>query len=157
MVLCYMPPHLRGLEAPRPRDSTTPKAAFLKRPVSRRSPHLGVYPVPGMDEGNPISYRLLERGTAVWSADGREIGTVVEVLATGREDIFDGIVIQTQKGRRFVDAPEVARIAERRVTLSISYSEAVQLPEPEGGPPEFRADPAAGRWSRFFGGGWRRR
>ena len=110
-----------------------------------------------MDEGHPISYRLLERGTAVWSADGREIGTVAEVLATGREDIFDGIVIHAQKGRRFVDAPEVARIAERRVTLSISYPEAEQLPEPAGGPPEFRADPAAGRWSRFFGGGWRRR
>jgi hypothetical protein len=78
-----MPPHLRGLEAPRPRGSTTPKAAFLKRLVSRRPRRLGVYPVSSMDEGDPISYRLLERRTAVWSGDGREIGTVAEVLATG--------------------------------------------------------------------------
>lgn len=109
-----------------------------------------------MDEGYPISFRVLARGTAVWSNDDREIGTVLEVLATDREDIFDGIVIVTPAGHRFVDAPEVARIAERRVTLSISYSEAEQLPEPSGGAPEFKADPAAGRWSRFFGGGWRR-
>jgi hypothetical protein len=84
------------------------------------------------------------------------VGTVSEVLATDREDIFDGIVIQTPAGRRFVDAPEVARIAENRVTLSISFSEAEQLPEPDRAAPVFKADPAAGRWSRFFGGGWRR-
>jgi hypothetical protein len=110
-----------------------------------------------MDEGNPISFRVLAHGTPVWSADGHEIGTVDRVLATDPEDIFDGIVIRTSNGRRFVDAPEVARIAERRVTLSIGSAEAEQLPAPARGGQEFRADPAAGRWSRFFGGGWRRR
>jgi hypothetical protein len=109
-----------------------------------------------MDEGHPISFRLLARGTAVWSADEHEIGTVDAVLATDREDIFDGIVIRTGQGRRFVDAPEVARIAERRVTLSITSAEADELPEPAGGAPEFKADPGAGRWSRFLGRGWRR-
>jgi hypothetical protein len=110
-----------------------------------------------MDEGHPISFRVLARGTQVWSSDDREIGTVDSVLATDREDIFDGIVIRTPQGRRFVDAPEVARIAERRVTLSMTSAEADQLPSPERGGTEFKADPAAGRWSRFFGGGWRRR
>jgi hypothetical protein len=110
-----------------------------------------------MDEGNPISFRVLGHGTAVWSSDEQEIGTVDSVLATDREDIFDGIVIRTKGGRRFVDAPEVARIAERRVTLSITSAEAEQLPEPARGGQEFQADPAAGRWSRFFGGSWRRR
>jgi hypothetical protein len=110
-----------------------------------------------MDEGHPISFRLLERGTLVWSSDGHEVGTVTEVLATDREDIFDGIVIATANGRRFVDAPEVGRIAERRVTLSIDQAEVRELPEPKQGPPEFRANPAAGRLARLFGGGWRRR
>jgi hypothetical protein len=110
-----------------------------------------------MDEGNPISFRVLARGTPVWSSDDQEIGTVDGVLATDREDIFDGIVISTSAGRRFVDAPEVARIAERRVTLTIPFSECGQLPQPTRGSQEFKADPAAGRWSRFFGGGWRRR
>src|SRR4051795_6547216 len=107
-----------------------------------------------MDEGHPISFRLLARGTAVWSADDHEIGTVEAVLATDREDIFDGIVVRTGRGRRFVDAPEVARIAERRVTLSITAAEAAELPEPERGAPEFKANPGAGRLARIFGGGW---
>ena len=110
-----------------------------------------------MDEGRPISFRVLEPGTPVWCSDDQEIGTVDTVLATDREDIFDGIVIRTKAGRRFVDAPEVARVAERRVTLSITSTEVEQLPEHERGGPEFQADPGAGRWSRFFGGGWRRR
>lgn len=111
----------------------------------------------GMSEGSPISFRVLARGTPVWSSDDQQVGTVDSVLATDREDIFDGIVIRTKSGRRFVDAPEVARIAERRVTLSISSAEAEHLPEPAGGGPEFQADPAAGRLSRLFGGAWRRR
>jgi hypothetical protein len=110
-----------------------------------------------VDEGHPISFRLLERGTAVWSSDDEEVGIVDEVLATDREDIFDGIVISTKEGRRFVDAPEVARIAERRVTLSITSAEVAQLPEPERAPPEFKVNPAAGRLARLFGGSWRRR
>ena len=48
-----------------------------------------------MDEGHPISFRVLERGTAVWTSDDQEVGTVDGVLATDREDIFDGIVIRT--------------------------------------------------------------
>jgi hypothetical protein len=110
-----------------------------------------------MDEGHPISFRVLARGTPVWTSDDQEIGTVDTVLATDREDIFDGIVVRTGGGRRFVDAPEVARIAERRVTLSITSADAEHLPEPPRGGEVFHADPAAGRWSRFFGGGWRRR
>jgi hypothetical protein len=39
-------------------------------------------------------------------------------------------VIDTPDGRRFVDAPEVARIAERAVTLTITAEEVKALPEP---------------------------
>ena len=42
-------------------------------------------------------------------------------------------MLDTPHGRRFVDAPEVARIAERWVTLTITAREAQQLPEPGGG------------------------
>ena len=51
----------------------------------------------------------------------------------------------------------MARIAERRVTLSIDAAEAAELPEPDPGAPEFKAKPRAGRLSRFFGGAWRRK
>jgi hypothetical protein len=110
-----------------------------------------------VDEGHAISYKLLERGTAVHSSDGVEVGTVDQVLENPREHIFDGIVVTTSNGLRFVDAPEVARIAERRVTLSIDAAEAAQLPPPDPGAPEFKANVRAGRLSRFFGGAWRRK
>jgi hypothetical protein len=69
----------------------------------------------------------------VRSADGVQVGTVRRAQETGREHIFDGIVIDTKDGKRFVDAPEVARIAERWVTLTISAAEAAELPPPGGG------------------------
>ena len=51
------------------------------------------------------------------------------MLDNAREHIFDGIVITTPDGRRFVDAPEVARITEQRVTLTIDAAEAqAELP-----------------------------
>jgi hypothetical protein len=109
------------------------------------------------DEGHAVSYKLLQRGTSVHSSDGQEIGMVERVLENPREHIFDGIVIITARGERFVDAPEVARIAERRVTLSIPAAEAAQLPEPDPGAPEFKANLASGRLSRLFGGAWRRK
>jgi hypothetical protein len=109
------------------------------------------------DEGHAISYKVLARGTPVWTSDGTEIGTVRRVLENDREHIFDGIVIDTPSGRRFVDAPEIARIAERRVTLSIDAAAAASLPERDvAGGPEYQADARAGRFRRIFGGGWRR-
>jgi Mrp family chromosome partitioning ATPase len=81
------------------------------------------------DFGNAIGYKVLRRGTSVRSSDGVEVGTVRRVLDNAREHIFDGIVIDTPDGRRFVDAPEVARIFERAVVLTISAEEARTLPE----------------------------
>jgi hypothetical protein len=66
----------------------------------------------------------------VRAADGAEVGKVRRVLDNARENIFDGIVIETRDGPRFVDAPEVARIAERAVTLTISSDEVRKLPVP---------------------------
>ncbi|HEX7300049.1 MAG TPA: hypothetical protein VF257_13705, partial [Solirubrobacteraceae bacterium] len=80
------------------------------------------------DDGHAISYKVVRRGTAVRSVDGVQVGTVRRVLENARENIFDGIVLDTKDGRRFVDAPEVARIAERAVTLTISAEEARELP-----------------------------
>jgi hypothetical protein len=81
------------------------------------------------DDGHAISYKVLRRGTPVRSADGVQVGTVRRVQENARENIFDGIVVDTPGGRRFVDAPEVARIAERGVTLTIGAAEAQELPE----------------------------
>jgi hypothetical protein len=109
------------------------------------------------DDGHAISYKLLGRGVPVVTSDGLEIGTVDRVLDNEREQIFDGIVVRADAGDLFVDAPEVARIAERRVTLSIDAAAAAQLRQYEPGAPEFQANLRAGRLGRFFGGGWKRR
>jgi sporulation protein YlmC with PRC-barrel domain len=104
------------------------------------------------DDGPAISYKLLARGTRVVTSDGEEIGTVAEVLDNLKENIFDGIVVRTPRGTRFVDAPEVGRISERTVTLTIGAEQAAELPErdPKGGGGEYRANPR----SRFRP--WRR-
>ena len=63
------------------------------------------------------------------------MGTLREVLDNYREHIFDGIVLEDEGGElRFVDAPEVARTAERGVTLTIDAAAVAQLPPPEKGP-----------------------
>jgi hypothetical protein len=108
-------------------------------------------------EGQAVSYKLLAHGTPIHSADGTLLGTAERVLENEREHIFDGIVMRTDEGARFVDAPEVARITERRVTLSIDAAAAASLPRYERGAPEYRADPRTGRLGRFFGRGWKRR
>jgi hypothetical protein len=72
------------------------------------------------------------------------------VQDNAREHIFDGIVITTPDGRRFVDAPEVARITEKRVTLTIDAEAAKSLPGHRGmrGSLETRAKRSATRWKR---------
>ena len=65
----------------------------------------------------------------MFGSDEVQVGTVDEVRDLYRERILDGIVIKTTAGeRRFVDAPEVARTAERAVTLTITEAEVAQLP-----------------------------
>ena len=81
------------------------------------------------DDDHQIGYQALARGVPVHAAGGEQVGTVHRVLDNAREHIFDGIVMDTADGRRFVDAPEVARIFERVVVLTITAAEAADLPE----------------------------
>ena len=81
------------------------------------------------ENDSAISYDVLRRGTPVIDRDGIEVGTVQEVLDNAREHIFDGIVVSTPDGRRFVDAPEVGRITDQRVTLTIDAAAVAALPE----------------------------
>ena len=81
-----------------------------------------------IDDGYAISYTALPTGIPVYSSDEVELGTVDEVLDNAREHIFDGIVLRTPGGELlFVDAPEVARTAERAVTLNITAEQAKEL------------------------------
>jgi hypothetical protein len=94
-----------------------------------------------MDHGPPTSYLLLTDGTPVLTATQTRLGTVKRVLADLEEDIFDGLIVETDAGERFVDASRVAEIYERAVELSLSDEEAAHLPEPTAGPAAMAADP----------------
>jgi hypothetical protein len=94
------------------------------------------------DSGAPMSYLTLRPGTPVRASDGTEVGTVAHVLADADADIFDGLVIDARGGgHRFVDAPEVAAIAEGGVTLTLDAAGAERLPEPSENPAELGAHP----------------
>ena len=106
------------------------------------------------DDDHQIGYQALPRGAKVVSSDGVEVGTVHRVQDNAREHIFDGIVVRTRDGMRFVDAPEVARITRRQVTLTIDAAEASGLPEHRGmlGSMQIRAQRAGRRWRRRLPG-----
>jgi hypothetical protein len=111
----------------------------------------------GDDHGDPIAYTALQPGTTIVASDDVELGTVERVIENKKEHIFDGIVMRARDGLLWVDAPEVARIAERRVTLTIDHAAAArELTDYAPGAPEYRANVGGGRLSRFFGGGWKR-
>lgn len=100
-----------------------------------------------VDDGHAVHYTAVERGTPVISADGQEVGKVDEVLDNYREHIFDGLVVETAGGeRKFVDAPEVARTAERAVTLTITAAEVAEL-----GPPPDRGRGPRGLFGTILG------
>jgi hypothetical protein len=104
------------------------------------------------DEGHAIHYSAVQPGTPVYSSDGIEVGRVRAVLDNHREHIFDGLVFQEGGGSlRFADAPEVARTAERAVTLGIDAEEARRLGPPEKGQAKYAGSLGSGRLRRLFG------
>ena len=110
-----------------------------------------------IDDGHGVHYAAVERGTPVYGSDGVEVGKVDQVVDNYREHILDGIVIETpDRELRFVDGPEVARTAERGVTLAISAADAASLPPPKRTPGTFRPNARAGRLGRLFGRHWKR-
>jgi hypothetical protein len=105
-----------------------------------------------IEDGHSVHYSEVSGGTPVFDAEEVEIGTVERVLDNYREHILDGIVIRVPgEGLRFVDAPEVARTAERAVTLTITASEVRALPAPPGGLANLRPSVGGGRFGKLFG------
>jgi hypothetical protein len=74
-----------------------------------------------------IGYQVLARGVPVEAADGTRVGSFERAIHHYREHMLDGIVIRTERGRVFVDAPEVARITNRRVILTIAPEQVAEL------------------------------
>ena len=113
-----------------------------------------------MDDGLPIAYEVLDSGVPVRASDGSEVGRVAHVIADEREDVFHGLLVDTDAGVRFVAAEFVASLHEYAVDLSLDAAAAAQLPPPEHGSVTFHPDVTAGRWGalaeRFSHRSWRR-
>ncbi len=110
-----------------------------------------------VDDGPAVHYTAVTPGTPVYASDETQVGTVDQMVDNYREHILDGFVIRTEDSElRFVDAPEVARTAERGVTLTITPAEVGTLPPPESGAGNFRPNVQTGRIGRLFGRSWKR-
>ena len=59
---------------------------------------------------HPIAYTALQPGTPVQTSDGHHFATVQAVLVDEKVSVFDGIVVQTTEGARFVDADQIGPI-----------------------------------------------
>jgi uncharacterized protein YrrD len=78
---------------------------------------------------DPVSWKVVEKGWAVYDREGEQIGTVHEIAGDEDADIFDGFGIKTGTfgGVKYVPSEIVASIAEGEVRLTISSSDAADL------------------------------
>ena len=107
-----------------------------------------------MTDETPIAYEALSKGTRVLTATGTEIGIVEHVLADASLDLFDGIVVKTSVGLRFVTADQVGLITTVAVHTKIADSDIPSLQMPHDGDAVFHDDPDeydGNGLSRWFG------
>ena len=80
---------------------------------------------------DPIAYTALQPGTPVHTSDGQQFATVQAVLVDEKVSVFDGIVVQTTDGSRFVDADQIGSIYTSHVLTTLSADQASGLPAPD--------------------------
>jgi hypothetical protein len=95
-----------------------------------------------MSDDEAISYEAAVLGTPVLTSSGTEIGTLEHVLEVPELDVFDGFVVATRAGLRFIDADHVGRITRSIIQTSLTDDDASALPPPSG-PPVYRVDALA--------------
>src|SRR3954454_18079152 len=82
--------------------------------------------------GHPIAYTALQAGTPVETIEGHRFATVHAVLVDEKVAVFDGIVVLTTEGTRFVDADLIGTIYTTHVGTTLSAEQAANLPLPDG-------------------------
>jgi hypothetical protein len=83
-------------------------------------------------DAHPIAYTALRPGTTVQTRDGHAFGSVLAVLVDEVVSVFDGIVVETAEGERFVDADQIGSIYTTYVRTNLSAEHATNLPPPDG-------------------------
>lgn len=115
------------------------------------------------DDPEPVSYEGVPSGVPLLSSSGRQFGTLAKVLEIPEEDLFDGVIVKTHHGRRFVDRDQIAEITTEYIKCDLDDAATQALPEPSG-TSAFDADDSYGEGNSFrewvhrtFGhGGWKR-
>ena len=87
-----------------------------------------------MTDDAAISYEAVPTGVPVLTSSGQEIGTLEHVLQIPAEDLFDGLVVATKDGLRFVDADQVQVLTPTYVRSTLDDDAAAHLPAPDGAP-----------------------
>jgi hypothetical protein len=82
--------------------------------------------------GHPIAYTALQPGTPLQTSDGYHFATVHAVLVDEKVAVFDGTVVQSAEGTRFVDADQVESVYTTYVRTTSSAEQAGNLPAPDG-------------------------
>ena len=77
-----------------------------------------------------VPYHAAVPGTPVMSRTGTEIGTLEHVLEMPGDGGFDGLVVATDWGLRFIDAGEVDLITVRHVRCRLDDERAARVARP---------------------------
>jgi hypothetical protein len=79
--------------------------------------------------GENSSYLALGKRTPVYGSDGGFIGVVERVECDRRNDIFDGLVLSTPMGQRYLNGADVKAVHEHAVEARIASGDVVGLME----------------------------
>jgi hypothetical protein len=80
----------------------------------------------------PVSYEAVPEGVPLLSSTGRQFGTLEKVLEIPSEDVFDGVIVKTHHGRKFVDRDQITEITTEYVRCDLDDEETASLPGPDG-------------------------
>jgi sporulation protein YlmC with PRC-barrel domain len=94
-----------------------------------------------VEGGNRSSWEALDPGTPVLASGGESVGKVKEVLAAVEQDIFEGLLVETDQGERYVDEEAIDDIYDDRVVLKLDAGACHRLPEPSPAPAAMEVTP----------------
>jgi hypothetical protein len=89
-----------------------------------------------MTDSDPVSWFLIEPGWKVVDAEGKEVGSVDEVVGDSSDDIFNGLSVSTSVlGKpRYVPSEQIDTITEGQIRLKLSGTQVQGLGEYEEPP-----------------------
>ena len=100
------------------------------------------------EDAEPVSYEGVPLGVPLLSSSGQPFGTLDKVLEVPSEDLFDGVIVATNHGRRFVDRDQIAEITTEYIKCDLDDAAVASLPEPSGSA-AFDADASYGEGDSF--------